>query len=153
VPVVGALVAFTLTTPATAQALDLWRLEQRFRLAGRVMREQLPPTSAFVTVWESGSAKYHAGREALLWDSLDPAWLDRALGWLSARGLHPVIVVEEWEEPRFRQRFAAQSQYGGLDWPPRFDIDHQVRIFDPEDRARYLAGDALHTEIVWPNRR
>jgi hypothetical protein len=45
------------------------------------------------------------------------------------------------------------SPLGALDWPPRFDVARQVRIFDPDDRARYLAGERIPTEIVRRNRR
>jgi hypothetical protein len=149
----AALVLFTVTTSASRAAFDLHRLEGRFRISGDVMRARLPPNSIFITIWESGTARYHADRDAMLWDSLDPQWLDRAVSWLEHRGLHPIIVVEEWEEPAFRTRFASSSTLGDLDWPPRFDVARQVRFFDPADRARYLAGEALHTEIVRPNRR
>ena len=154
--VVGAaagLVLFMVTSEATAQAMDLSRLEARFRLAGEVMHRRLPDNAVFITVWESGSARYHAQRDAVLWDSLDPQWLDRAVAWLKARGLHPFIAVEEWEEEAFRNRFAAHAAIGSLDWPPRFDVARRVRIFDPDDRARYLAGEPSHTENVWPDRR
>ena len=101
------------------------------------------------TVWDSGSIRFHADREAVLWDSLDPAWLDRSIAWLTEQGYTPVVVVERWEEPLFRERFASQL-YGGLDWPPRFDVDSRVRVLVPSDRARYLAGEAIVTEAVWP---
>jgi len=84
----------------------------------------------------------------VLWDSLDPSWLDRAAAWLENDGHTPVVVVERWEESRFRERFAGQ-QFGGLDWPPRFDVDNRVRVFVMADRARYLAGEPAATEIVW----
>ena len=147
------LVGVALTSDATRQALTLQRLEGRFRTTGDVVREQLPPHAAYLTVWESGTVKYHAGREAVLWDSLDPEWLDRAVDWLTAQGLEPFIILEEWEEPGFRQRFASHSPLGNVDWPPRFDVDRQVRIFSPRDRARYLAGESIPTTIVRTDRR
>lgn len=147
------LAAFTTTSNATRQSLELARLEERFRMTADVMRERLPEQAFFITIWESGSARYHAQRDALLWDALDPQWLDRAVAWLQARGRHPFIIVEEWEEPLFRSRFAMYSPLGALDWPPRFDVARQVRIFDPDDRARYLAGERIPTEIVRRNRR
>ena len=73
--------------------------------------------------------------------------------WLKARGLEPFIVIEEWEEPLFRQRFGGYADIAALDWPPRFQIERQVRIYDPRDRARYLAGDGVPTETILPPRR
>jgi hypothetical protein len=130
------------------QALELHRLERRFRTVGEVVRDRLPANAVFVTVWDSGSVRYHAGREALLWDSLDPGSLDPAISWLAARGYEPFIIVEEWEEPLFRERFAGRSMLGDLDWPPRYQISPRLRIFKPGDRNRYLAGEQIPTEHV-----
>jgi Dolichyl-phosphate-mannose-protein mannosyltransferase len=147
------LVGVALTSDAARQVLALQRLEARFRTTGDLVRERLPEKAVYLTVWESGTVKYHAGREAVLWDSLDPEWLDRAIEWLSSRGLEPFIVLEEWEEPGFRQRFGSHSTFGNVDWPPRFDVDRQVRIFSPRDRARYMAGESIPTTIVRTDRR
>jgi hypothetical protein len=129
-------------------AFDLRALEARFRVTGDVFRERLPAASAAFTVWDSGSIRYHAGNEVVLWDALEPTWLDRAVAWLEHEGRPPVVVVERWEEPRFRERFAGQA-HGALDWPPRFDVDGRVRVFVLADRARYLAGEPVTTETIW----
>jgi hypothetical protein len=133
------------------QAFALQEFEQHFRLSAETVRDRLPPLAVALTVWDSGSVRFHADREAVLWDSLEPAWLDRSIAWLTEQGYTPVVVVERWEEPLFRQRFASQV-YGALDWPPRFDVDSRVRVLVPSDRARYLAGEAVVTEAVWPAR-
>jgi hypothetical protein len=150
---VAMLVAFMAASPAMRQALDLARLERRFRVTGEVVRERMPKNAVFITVWESGSVRYHGGAEAMLWDSLDPSWLDRTVEWWRGRGFEPFIVLEQWEEQTFRRRFASESAIGGLDWPPRFEVAHQVRIFNPLDRQRYMAGEPVPTEIVWADRR
>lgn len=149
----AAVAIFSTASSATTQALDLARLEHRFRMTGAIVRERLPANAVVISVWDSGSVRYHAGREAVLWDSLDPRWLDRAIAWLISRGRDPYLVLEEWEEPSFRQRFAAFSPLGNIDWPPRFDVARRVRIFSPADRSRYLAGDAVPTEIIRDDRR
>lgn len=51
----------------------------------------------------------------LMWDSLDPAWLDRAISWLRERGHQPYFLLERREEPEFRTRFSGHSIYGALD--------------------------------------
>jgi hypothetical protein len=79
---------------------------------------------------------------------MDPAALDGAVAWLVSRGYEPFIIVEEWEEPLFRERFADASVLGDLDWPPRYQVQPSVRIFQPSDRARYLAGEHVRTEHV-----
>jgi hypothetical protein len=146
--VTAAITAFHVATPATEQALDLRRLERRFRTTGHLVRDRFSERAAFLTVWESGTLRYHAGRETILWDSLAPESLDEAVAWVASAGFDPFIVTEEWEEPAFRARFAATSLHGALDWPPRFEVDRLVRIYRPSDRAPYLAGDDVVTEYI-----
>jgi hypothetical protein len=135
------------------QVLALQGLEGRYRATAAVVTEKLPPNAVLITVWQSGSVRFHAGREAVLWDSLDPAWLDRSLQWLAANGRVPYILVERREEAEFRDRFRGHAAIGALDWPPRFNIGGQARIFDPADRARYEAGEAYPTENIRQPRR
>ena len=152
IPVVLLVGGFAVRTPAMGDALNLAHLEKRFRTAAAVVKERLPEHAVYLTVWESGSLRYHAERDALVWDSLAPTSLDTALDWLNARGREPYIVIEDWEEPIFRARFAADSLIGQLDWPPRFDIERRVKIYRPADRSAYLRGDTIPTEFVWANR-
>jgi energy-converting hydrogenase Eha subunit E len=153
VPVVLALVAYTTSTSAMKEALDLQRIEQRFRVAGTTARDTLPSTSVFLTVWESGSVAYHGGREAVVWDALAPQELDAAIDWLVSAGREPYIMIEDWEEPAFRERFSPHADIGKLDWPPAFDIERRVKIYRPADRARFLRGETVPTEFVRRNRR
>jgi hypothetical protein len=135
------------------QVLALQGLEGRYRDTAALVAEKLPANAVLITVWQSGSVRFHAGREAVLWDSLDPAWLDRAVQWLAANGRAPYILVERREEAEFRDRFRGHATLGALDWPPRFNIGGQARIFDPADRARYETGEAYPTENIRPPRR
>jgi hypothetical protein len=128
------------------QVLALQDMEGRYRETAELVADRLPPNAVLITVWQSGSVRFHAGREAVLWDSLDPVWLDRAVEWLVAQGRAPYILVERREEAEFRDRFRGHADIGSLDWPPRFNIGGQSRIFDPLDRARYLAGETYATE-------
>jgi hypothetical protein len=130
------------------QVLALQGMEGRYRETAALVADRLPPNAVLITVWQSGSVRFHAGREAVLWDSLDPAWLDRAVEWLTAQGRVPFILVERREEAEFRDRFRGHADIGTLDWPPRFNIAGQSRIFDPLDRSRYLAGEAYATENI-----
>lgn len=146
VTVVIALVG--LRTAMDRQAFDLQRMEGRYRTMGNLVASRLPDRAVVITVWESGSIRFHAGREVVLWDSMDPDWLDRAVSWLNERQYPTYILVERREESEFRARFRNRSTLGGLDWPPRFDLNRQARIFDTADRARHLAGEAYATENV-----
>jgi hypothetical protein len=131
-------------------AFDMKHLEQRYRSAGLVVRDRLPEKAVVLSVWDSGAVRFHGRKEALTWAGLDPAWLDRAVAWLEQHGHTPYILVESWEEPAFRSRFGNHSAIGKLDWPPKYEIDRVVRIFDPKDRARYDRGENVDTEYLWP---
>jgi len=135
------------------QVLELQQMEGRYRQTAELVRDRLPANAVLITEWQSGSMRFHAGRDVVLWESLDPEWFDRALTWLRGKGLQPYVLLERREEPEFRARFRAQSEAGALDWPPRFDLNRQVRIFDPADRARYLAGEGYPTENIRPPNR
>lgn len=147
IPIVAVLLAILGTRAAgDRQAFELQRLEGRYRDTAALITDRLPANAVLITVWQSGSVRFHAGREAVLWDSLDPAWLDRAIAWLSERGLPPYFLFERREEPEFRARFRGASAWGALDWPPRLDLNRQIRIYDPADRARFLSGEKYPTE-------
>jgi hypothetical protein len=127
-------------------AFELQRMESRYRDTAAVVADRLSHNAVLITVWQSGSVRFHADREAVMWDALDPDWLDRAVTWLTSRGLQPYFLLERREEQDFRSRFRGRSELGALDWPPRLDLNRQVRIYDPADRARFLAGESYPTE-------
>jgi hypothetical protein len=129
------------------QAFRLKALESRFERAGIYVRDRLPANALVVTSWQSGSVRFYGDRKTLVWTELDPAWLDRSLAYLRARGYEPYLLFERWEEPQFRSRFGG-SPTGGLDWPPAAEIGGQVRIYRPGDREKYLRGEAAPTEYA-----
>ncbi|MBI4486243.1 MAG: glycosyltransferase family 39 protein [Acidobacteria bacterium] len=132
---------------ATRQAFRLHAFEARYERAGRFVARRLPANALVITNWQSGSVRFYSGRPTLVWDALDPAWLDRALTFLRARGFDPVLLFESWEEPHFRQRFRA-SPLGALDWPPAAEIAGRIRVYRPDDRQKYRAGLQPPTEYV-----
>ena len=146
--VVAGIAWFGVSTARKRQAFELQQLESRFRRTGQVVRDQLPANAFLITVWQSGTVQFHANRPSLLWDSLDPSSLDQAVAWLAARGFEPYLLVERWEEPIFRERFQGRSPLAQLDWPPRFDVVRQVRIFRPADREPYMRGGEVSTAHV-----
>ena len=148
VPIAAVLLAILGTRAAgQRQAFELQRLESRYRDAAAMVADRLPGNAVLITVWQSGSMRFHADRDAVMWDSLDPAWLDRAVAWLRERGRQPYFLFERREESEFRSRFRGHSQYGGLDWPPRLDLNREVRVYDPGDRERFLAGEKYPTDL------
>ena len=152
VVVLAGAAAVMLRTPQAGEARGLWRLESRFTTTADAMAAHVAVTSPAITGWQSGPIRFGPGHEVLMWDALDPAWLDRAIAWLEARGTPPVIVLETWEEAPFRARFAGQG-YGALDWPPRYDIERRVHVYLPVDRERFAAGETVPTTPVFAARR
>jgi hypothetical protein len=145
-----AAIAFVLVKGAVAgHAFGLREFERRFRLAGEYVAQRLPPNAAIITAHESGSVRFYSGRLTLFWRELPPDSLDRAIDFLRTRGYRPYLLLEPWEQPEFVQRFGTHSALGGLSWPAIVDINHAVRIYDPDDYARYRSGVPMHTERLW----
>ncbi len=145
----GLLAILCIDIAARRQVFELQALESRFRIAGEYVAGRLPADAAVVTVHQSGSVRFYSGRQTLLWDVVDPPSLDRALDYLRSRGYRPYLLFERWEEPAFRKRFDGKSAIGPLDWPPIAEINREVRIYDPADRAPYKLGVAVQTDRVW----
>ena len=149
----GLLAIFYIDIAARRQVFELRALESRYRIAGEYVAARLPPDAAVVTVHQSGSVRFYSGRQTLVWSEVDPSSLDRALEYLRGRRYRPYLLFERWEEPAFRKRFDGKSTIAALDWPPITEIDRDVRIYDPADRASYMAGVPVYTDRVFTKRR
>jgi Oligosaccharyl transferase STT3 subunit len=124
--------AMTATYVNTAIARDAFRLrdlERKFRSAGEYAAT-LPDNAAFVAAFHTGSIRFYAGRSALGWTDIEPGRLDDALDFLRRHGRKPYLLLEAWEEPDFKARFAG-DRLGGLAWPPVAEVD-KVKIYDPD---------------------
>lgn len=152
VVIVAALAFFMVRVTIDRGTFGLRDFERRFRLGGEYVAAHLPQNAAVVTGQESGSVRFYSGRLTLFWRELPPGELDRSLQFLRERGYRPYILLEPWEQGDFVQRFEPHSELGGLSWPPIADINHQVRIYDPDDYARYRAGVPVRTDRVWTRR-
>jgi dolichyl-phosphate-mannose-protein mannosyltransferase len=130
----------------------LWQFERRFQLAGDYVAARLPTNAIIITGQESGSVRFYADRDTMVWRALPPDALDTAITFARARGYRPYLLIETEEQQEFVDRFDARSPLGGLGWPPLVDINHMLRIYDPEDCSRYRAGERITTERVWTKR-
>ncbi len=124
--------------------------EHRYVAVGEEVGRTLEPNALFVAVIQSGSVRLYGNRPTIRWDFLDPRAFDATLETLTERGYVPYLLLEDWEEPRFRERFASASAYGHLDWPPRriYGDPGTVRVYAPSDRARYSAGEPIATRRI-----
>lgn len=130
-------------------AFGLWEFERRFRLAGDYVAAHLPQNALIVTAQESGSVRFYSGRPTLTWRALPPDGLDRALIFVRAHGYRPYLLIETGEQAEFVQHFEGKSPLGNLGWPPGVDINHMLRIYDPDDYANYRAGVPVRTDRIW----
>ena len=121
--------------------------DRRFAVVGEFVLNELPPNAILLSMQHSGSVRYYSGRLSLRWDLLPPEWLDRSLTFLRSKGYHPLLLLEDWEQPRFTQRFAAHTRVGALDWQPLASYPGEIRtdIFDPADQTRSSAPHLTRT--------
>jgi len=98
-------------------------LEAEFLAVGAQVRQETPENSVVLTMYQSGSIRYYAGRMTLRYDQMDPAWLDRSLVWLADRGVHAYAVLADWELPAFNSQFAGTQTLMKLG-KPVFKIDN-----------------------------
>ena len=128
------------------QTFRLQQLEKRFERVGRYVGERLPANALVITSWQSGSVRFYGRRPTLAWDGLPADRLSEALSFARDRALEPFLLFERREEAGFRQRFGG-GDVAALDWPPAADVAG-VRIYRPDDRARYRRGENVRTEYA-----
>jgi hypothetical protein len=126
-------------------AFKLWQLERHFIDAGHYAA-RLPDDAVVVTVKDSGSVRFYAQHPTVAWDVIEPARLDAALDTLRQKGRRPYLMIEADEEEAFKRRFGGDSAIAALDWPPAAQIGTSIRVYDPDDRLRYRAGETVASE-------
>jgi hypothetical protein len=115
---------------------DARKFQRRHILAAEYVAELTPETAVIVSAEHSGSLRYYAHRITLRYDLLLDDRLDAALKELRAKGYHPYVVVDDWEEREFRKRFASKNHAGRLDWTPIITVktNPEVRIYDTTEQ-------------------
>jgi hypothetical protein len=92
--------------------------DRRFEFIGQFVRDELPSNAVVLAMMHSGSVRHYSGRTTLRWDLLPAEGLDAAMAFLRAQGYRPYVLVEEWERPRFVERFSGYSDLALLNWEP-----------------------------------
>jgi hypothetical protein len=90
--------------------------ERRYADVGLYIHEALPQNAIIFSVQHSGSIRYYAGRMTIRWDLIDRQWTGRAAGEVERLGLHPYLVIEDWELPQMRGWFGLAPD-APLPWP------------------------------------
>jgi len=131
-------------------AFTLRIAERRYVDVGNYIGRMMPSNAIFFAAAQSGSIRYYSNRLTVRFDLLEPHRLDYAVAALEQQSFHTYIALEEDEEAQFRDRFGAFNELGHLDWPPVAERSEPVRvkIYDPADRRRFLAGEALGTADI-----
>ena len=111
---------------------NIARSEHRNVSVAQLLRQATVPRSVTLAKFHGGSLRYYGGRLTLNWAHLDGRWLERAVQWLGAHGVHTYAVLEDWEMPEFRAHFAESRGFAPLEAPPiaTFIDPGKVMIFD-----------------------
>jgi len=143
-----ALGMYTLRIAAQTGAFDRWKAERHYVAVARLVRTTTDARSVILSMQHSGSIRYYAGRITMRYDLLDSQWLDRAVEWLSARGIRAYLLIDTWEEPHVTRQFSGQRTLAQLRRPPaaRYLGTTTVMLFDLS-RAKE-AGDRPPSELI-----
>ena len=89
--------------------------------------------------------RYYTGRPILRWEAATPETLASAVSTLEEKGRPVYVVLDAWENERFRAKFAAVPA-AALDWPPVLEAgtSHRTRLWKWSDRERFLRGEPLN---------
>jgi 4-amino-4-deoxy-L-arabinose transferase-like glycosyltransferase len=90
--------------------------ESRYADVGVYIHEALPPNAIVFSVQQSGSVRYYGGRMTIRWDLIDRDWTARAAAEVERLGLHPYMVIEDWELPQMRDWFGLAPE-APVPWP------------------------------------
>lgn len=140
-PAVPAIVAIGFVTLSLSQAIGYARRhtifeigegEQKYADVGRYLARELPPETVVISGLHSGNIRLYSGLRTLRGDSLDDAWLDRAIEHLKSVGPSPYIVLEGSEIANFRQRFASQQTVTLVDRPAVAVHSRHVYVFSSD---------------------
>jgi len=73
--------------------------------------------------------RYYAGRVTARYDFLPEDWLDRAVTWMTDRGVHTYVLLDNGELPEFTRRFAGQRA-AAVTTPMLVYEPTGIRLFD-----------------------
>ena len=144
-----ALVLFTVGTAGfglsqsdARNVLGLGEGEQKFADVGRYVGNALPEKAVVYAQQHSGNVRFYGNRLTLRFDIMDPDWLDRSFEHLRGAGYVPYLLLEDWEVPQFRQRFAGQRAVTLLDRQPlAVTLDGIVRLYATKEED--VAGSVV----------
>lgn len=137
------------TGVAMARERDTFSLADQLARIERVaadIRSTTPASAVLVTGEQSGSMRYASGRSILRWEAATPDALRASFAALDRASRPVFIVLDAFEEPLFRSKFAGVPE-SALDWPPVVEAGtaRRTRVWRLSDRERFLRGDTIDT--------
>lgn len=117
-----------LRTAVERSAFTSWEGERHYVAVAALLDEISPPNSVVFSFQESGALRYYSGRVPVRYDFFDGDWLDRSVEWLAARGVRTYAVLDEFEVPRMRARFAGQARLRALETPVAIYYCYRTRV-------------------------
>jgi hypothetical protein len=79
--------------------------EGRYIEIGEFVSQSLPPNAAILAIQHSGSLRFYGGRMTLRFDWIENGAERHAAADLERIGLHPYLVLDDFEQPQFRSQF------------------------------------------------
>ena len=104
-------------TTLARDLLDIGRGEQKYADTGRFVASHLPVDAVVIAMQHSGNVRLYSGRTILRYDQLPGDWLDRAVEHLRTQGRPVYFLLEDWEVPDVRRRFAGERTIDVLAGP------------------------------------
>lgn len=101
-----------------AGAFDLWKAEARYPAAAAMARRHTEDGSVILSMQHSGSVRYYGGRMTMRYDRMKGGWFDPAMDWLEARGVHPYLLLDDWELALVKRRLMGARAAQAIDRPP-----------------------------------
>jgi hypothetical protein len=134
---------------AGLNVFGLGRGERRNISVAQLARRVTESNSVILSYIHSGSVRYYGGRMTMTYMWLDEKWLDGAVEWLNAHGVHTYALLEPWEMPRFRQQFAGARRLAALERPPIaiYDVGAKLMIFDLSEPGARSSQPEVVTDI------
>jgi hypothetical protein len=143
------IVAVGVSNTVQASRRDVFEQRQAARHEapiGRLVMQHTSPNSVLLTMERSGSMRYYGGRVTLRYDLLDRDWLDRAVEWLTARGVHVYAVLDRRQAEEAKARFSTQRTAVGFDRPFLVYEPAGTALMDLSELRDPLLAPAVITE-------
>jgi hypothetical protein len=120
--------------------------ERRYADVGAYIQQTLPRNAVIFSVQQSGSVRYYSGRMTIRWDLIDRDWTNRAAADVERLGLHPYMVIEDWEMPQMRTWFGLAPD-ASAPWPLVARLKEPVGV-SVLDMASRSSADTVPTALT-----